>query len=87
MLHLLAKQNSSEAVARLMLYLTSMAFQADTIILASIVKDVNLVLDLKTLLRLFDGEGVILFCMKDGDDAGRLWQNILGTSFSSLTFE
>ena len=81
-------QNSSNAVAILMLYLAaSMAFQADTIPLTSIVKDVNLELDLKILLRLFDGEGVMLFCMKDGDDAGRLWQNILGTSFSSLTFE
>ena len=76
------------AVAILMLYQpASMAFQADTIPLASIVKAFNLVLELKILLMLFDGEGVILFCMKDGDDVGRLWQNIQATSFSSLTFE
>ena len=73
--------------ATLMVCLAFVAFQADTIPMTSIVKDVNLELDLKILLRLFYGEGVILFCMKDGDDAGRLWQNILGTSFSSLTFE
>ena len=32
-------------------------------------------------------EGVIRFCVKNEDGAGRLWQNIHETCFSSLTFE